>query len=284
MEVIFKGLLHTGLANVGVHGVVLVLVLFPVGGVHTADITQNMGGIVGVVFPDSGGFDHQTGNVQLQNGAEVFVRNVFDEGIGGQVGNTAQVEFIADADNGTGHFFVPFGGDIIPFPEFFDQQGSGNIRVQIPVQHEVLEITAPCGVIVIQGVDEGTFLGNREVIQIVNAQFLALLHQAVQMVISACGGLDNVVVENQVITGAVAYQNVAVPVQDISAGSTDGGQGGVSCGIICVAVGVDDLQEEESSGIKHQHQSKQQQQDHRTKPAYSFHVFPPICPIRLMSA
>ena len=276
MEVVFKGFLKTGLANVGVHGVAFAFVFFPVGSIHATDISQNMGCIFGVVFPDSGGFHHQTGGVQLQNGAEVFVRNVLDKGIGRQISNTAQVKFIADADNGTGHFFVPFGRNAIAFPEGFNQQGGGDIRVQFPVLHKALEVAAPCGIVIIQRVDKGTGFGYGEVVQILNAQFLALGHQAVQIIVTAFGGLDNVVVENQVITGAVAYQYVAVPVQNIAPGGTDSGQGGIGCGVVCVAVGVDNLQEEQSSCIECQHKSEQQQKNHRTKPAYSFHVFPPI--------
>ena len=129
VEVVFKGFLKAGLTDVCVHGVALVLVLGPVVGVHTAHITQHMGGVFGVIFPDGGGFHHQARGVQLQNGAEVFVGNVLDEGVGGQIGNAAKVKFVADAHNGPGHFVIPFLRDLVPGAQLFQQQWGGDVRV-----------------------------------------------------------------------------------------------------------------------------------------------------------
>ena len=94
MEVLFKGLFKARLAHHGVHGVVLIFEFLPLAFGHTAHIAQNMGGVLGVVFPDRGAFHHQTRGVQLQKGREVLVGNVFQEGVGGKVGDTAEGEFI----------------------------------------------------------------------------------------------------------------------------------------------------------------------------------------------
>ena len=83
VEVLFKGFLETGLAHISVHGVAFFLEFCPFRIVHTAQVTQNMGTVLGVVFPDSGSFDLQTGGIQLQNGGQLLVGNVFQEGVGG---------------------------------------------------------------------------------------------------------------------------------------------------------------------------------------------------------
>jgi len=112
-----------------------------------------------------------------------------------------------------------------------------------------------------------------------DAQLPALLHQTVKRLVGLTVGLDNVVVENQVIGGTVAHQHVAVAVQNIAPGRTDGGHGGVGLGVIRVAIGLDDLQNEQPSCKQNQNKGKQGQKQKGPEAAYSFHVFPPIRPI-----
>ena len=272
VEVLLEGFLEARLTDVGVHGVVLVLIFLPVGGVHTAHVAQDVGSVLGVVFPDGGGFDHEARGVQLQDGAEVLVGNVFHEGVGGQVGDASKVELVTHADDGAGFLVGPVVGDVIAGPELLQQQGRGDIGVQTAVAHVVLEIVLPCGGVVVEGIFEGTVLGHGEVIQVVHAQLQGLVIEPVEVIVTALGGLDDVVVEDQVITGAVAHQHLAVPVQDIAAGGADGGDDGVDGGIIGVAVGLDDLQGEELSRIQAHDQGKDQEQGDGPDAAYSFHV------------
>ena len=283
VQILFKGFLKAGLSDIRVHGVALFLVLGPVVIVHAADVTENMGGVGGVVLTDGRGFDVQTGDVQLQNGAEVFVGNVLDEGIVGQVGNAAKVKFVTHTHNGTGLFFGPVRRDAVAVTELLDQQRSGNIRVQRPVQHIVLEIVSPGGIVGIQRILKGPVFGDGEVVVVLNTQFHTLQVQIPQMIVTVVCGLDNVVVENQIVRCAVAHQNLAVPVQNIASGGTDGGDGGIDGGIVGIAVGFNDLQTEKLTRIQNQNQREQAKQDHGPESAYSFHVFPPIVPIALMS-
>ena len=246
VEVLFKGGLEAVLADVGVHGVALFLVLRPLGVGHGADVAQDMGGVFGVVFPDGGGLDHQAGDVQLQQDRQVLVGDILDEDIVREVCNAAQVEFVAQANDGPGFLIGPGLGDLIALPEGLDQQGGSDVGVQTDIPQVALEIVAPGGGIVVQGVLKGPGGGDGEMVVVFDAQLLAFLQQGMQVLVAVVGGLDNIVVEHQVITGAVANQYITVPVQDIAPGRLDAGQRGVDGGVIGVAFGVDDLQVEKS--------------------------------------
>ena len=82
-------------------------------------------------------------------------------------------------------------------------------------------------------------------------QLLTLFKQGVQVFVSVVRGLDNEVVEHQIITGTVANQNLAVSVQNVAPGGSDGGNGGVQGGVIGVAVGINDLELEQPHGVQH---------------------------------
>ena len=92
---------------------------------------------------------------------------------------------------------------------------------------------------------------------VAQVQIPALVYERVQRFVGLAVGLDNVVVEHQIITGAVAHQNVAVPVEDIAAGGTDVGNGGVFRDVVGVAVGLDDLKIKELQGEQRQNRNKQ---------------------------
>ena len=96
-----------------------------------------------MVFPDGGRLDHQTGGIQLQQRRQMLVGNVFQEGVSRQVGDTAQVELIPEADDGPGILIRPGFGDIIAGAELFHQQRGGNVRVQTDVHHKTLEMVLP---------------------------------------------------------------------------------------------------------------------------------------------
>ena len=117
---------------------------------------------------------------------------------------------------------------------------------------------------------------------IAEIQLPAFLHKGVQRLVGLAVGLDNVVVEHQIIAGPVAHQDVAVAVKDITPGGTDGGNGGVFCDVVGVAVCLDDLKIEKLHGEQRQNRNKQNQKQDSAKSAYSFHVVPPIRPILLM--
>ena len=238
-----------------------------------------MGAVFGVVFPDGGGFHHETGGIQLQNGGQMLVGDILHKGIGGQVGNATQVKFVAHTHHGASHFLVPFLGNIVALAQLLNQQGSGDIGVQIPILHKVLEIVPPCGGVGSQSILKGTGGGDGEVVDVADPQLLALLHQTVQRFVGAAGAFDNIVVEHQIIAGAVAHQHIAVAVQNIPPGGADGGDGGVGGGVVLFALGVDDLQPEQPSCVKQHHQTEEQKENDGPKAAYSFHVFSPIRPI-----
>ena len=279
VQVLFKCLLKAGFAHHGIHGVVLLFVFFPFVVGHTAQVAQHMGRVLGVVFPDGGRFDHQAGGIQLQQSRQVFVGNVFHKGIGRQVGDTAQVKLIQEADDSPGILIGPFLGNVIAFPQFLHQQRRGNVGVQSPVHHVLLEVALPGTVQRSQGILKGQGLGNGEVVIVGNTQFPALLHQTVQCVVTVGVRIDNVMVEHQVIGCTVAHQDVAVAVQDIPSGGTNRGQSGVDLGIIGITFCFDDLQDKQSESKQHQHECEQNKKQYSAKAAYSFHVFPPIKPI-----
>ena len=279
VEVVFKGFLKAGLADHGIHGVVQFLVLGPVGIIHAAQVAQHMGSVFGVVFPDGGGFHHQAGGIQLQDGGQILIGHVLHEGVGGQVGKAPQVKLVQKSDDRPGVGVRPVLGNVVTAPQLLHQKGGGDIRVQAPVGHVQQEVILPGAGHGGQGVFKRLGLGDGEVIVVSNAQLPALLHQPVQCLIPVGIGLDNVVVEHQVIRRPVAHQHVAVAVQDIAPGGTDGGQSGVCLGVVGIAIGFHDLQHEQFAGKQGQNKSEQYQEQCSAKTAYSFHVLPPIRPI-----
>ena len=103
-------------------------------------------------------------------------------------------------------------------------------------------------------------------------QLLALFKQGIQVFVTVVRGLDNEVVEHQIITGTVANQNLAVTVQDVAPGGSDGGDGGVQGGVVGVAVGIDDLQLKQPHGVQHHDEGKEPQENTGSQFGYSFHT------------
>ena len=144
VEIVFKGQLKTGLTHHCVHGVAQFLVGDPLFGIHGAHIAQNMGCVMGVVLPDGGGFHVHARGVQLQNNGQIFFAGVGDEDIVGKGGQVTQGQLIPDAQHQTGILVRPLIGDLVALAKHVDEQGRGNIRVQIaPIGQEFLEITLP---------------------------------------------------------------------------------------------------------------------------------------------
>ena len=236
-----------------------------------------------MIFPDGGGFHHQTGDVQLQNGGQILVGDVLNKGVGRQLGNTPKIKFVAHTDDGAGVLVRPALGDFVAFPQLFNEQRRGDVRVQRPVNHEALEVVLPGGGKIVQSILKGAGLAHGEMVVIAEIQLPAFLHKGVQRLVGLAVGLDNVVVEHQIIAGPVAHQDVAVAVKDITTGGTDGGNGGVFCDVVGVAVCLDDLKVKKLHGEQRQNRTEQNQKQDSAKSAYSFHVVPPIRPILLMS-
>ena len=109
-----------------------------------------------------------------------------------------------------------------------------------------------------------------------NTGIFAGLDQIIQMGVGAVCGQQHVMIQNQIITGAVTDQLVTVAIQNIAAGSFYAGDGGISGGIVDDTAGLNDLQIVHLINEKRQYQHKQQQHDGGTESAYSFHVSPPI--------
>ena len=241
-----------------------------------------MGGVLGVVFPDGGGLNVQTRSVQLQNGGQLLVGDVLQEGVGRQVGDTAQVKFISEADDRPGILIRPAGGNVVAGTHLLHQKGGGDVRVQAPVYHEQLEVVLPGGGEIRQGIDEGAAGGYGEVVGVGNAQLPALLHQGVKSLVAVGVGLGDVVVEHQVIGSPVAHQHIAVAVENIAPGGTDGGDGTINLGIVGVAFGINNLKLVEPERVKKQDKREQSQKHTSTEAAYSFHVLPPMRPVLLI--
>lgn len=98
-----------------------------------------------MIFPDGGGFHHQAGDVQLQNGGQILVGDVLNKGVGRQLGNTAKIKFVAHTDDGAGVLVRPALGNLVALPQLLNEQGRGDVRVQRPVNHEALEVVLPGG-------------------------------------------------------------------------------------------------------------------------------------------
>ena len=272
VEIFLKGFLKAGLTDVGVHGVALILVFGPVVVIHAAHVAQNVGGVGGVVFPDGGGFHHQAGGVQLQDGGKILTGYVLDENVVGQIGHAAQVKFVAQADDAPGLLVRPFLRQLIALPHALNEQRGGDVGVQTPAVHKVLIIPLPGGIEAVQGVFKGAGGADGEVIVVADTQLLAFFQQIVQVLVAVVRGFDHVMVEYQVIAGPVAHQHIAVAVQDIASGGADGGDGGVGGCVVGVALGFNDLKGKELRCVKKHDKAKNAQQHIRSKTGHSFHV------------
>ena len=289
MEVLLKGRFKAGLADLSVHvvfftGAVLVCLFYrrPLAVGHSAHGAQNVGGVVGIVFPDGGGLDHQAGDIQLQQCGQIRVGHVFNEGVGGQIRHAPQVEFIPQPNDGAGFRVCPFAGNFIAPPQPLHQQRGGDIRVDPRVQQVILKIALPGGGIVVQRVFIGPILCHREMVDILDAQFPALVNQLIQVGVGAGGGLDDIVVDDQIIAGPVAHQHIAVAVQNVAPSRLDTGLGDKFDGVV-LAGGLNYLQLEQPDAEKGQNQHKKQNDGNRAVAAYSFHESPPILPMALTS-
>ena len=126
-EIEFEGGFHAGFAHGGVPGIIGVQGILQILGVQGTNRAQNVGSVLGVIFPDGGGFHVHARGAQLHDGGKVFVAGVSDEHIVGKVGQVAQRKLIADADDQTGFFIRPGFGDLVTLTQLLDQHGSGNI-------------------------------------------------------------------------------------------------------------------------------------------------------------
>ena len=139
-----------------------------------------------------------------------------------------------------------------------------------------LEITLPYSVLLVQSVSKGPGAGDGEVIGVFDALLLAHLRQVVNILAGAGRVEQHVVVDRQIVTGAVADQHVAVAVQNIASSSFDTGKGDIGDGVVCIAAGFDDLLVIQLKRKESQDQRKNCQQNMGAESAYSFHVSPPM--------
>ena len=190
MEVFFKRHFKAGLAHHGIHFIALVLVIFPLVAAHGAHIAQNMGCILGGIFPNGGSFHVKARDVQLQNGGPGFFGYVLNEHKVGQAGDIAlaQRQLIAQSDDPSCFLVGPFLGDLVAFAQGFDQQRGGNIRIQAAAGGQIgLEIALPGAVVIAQGIGEGPLHGDGKMIRIFDIQIRAQLGQPAQRFVGLVG-------------------------------------------------------------------------------------------------
>ena len=279
MEIFFVCFFQTVLTNFRVHFVAFDgLVVFPLLCIHGADIAQNVRSQIGVVFSDGSSLNVHAGNAQLRDIREGHVVNVGEEYIVTHgLHAVAQGHFVAQADNGAGLFVGPLCGELVNIAQLFNQQRCGNIRVQVTDVGKIgLEITLPDVALLFQGVGKGSLGGDGEMFGVFNALFLAQLYQVVKMLIGVFCIQHHVVVQHQVVTGTVTYQQITVPVQNIAAGGFDTGQGGKGGGVVGAALSFNNLNVIQIHSHQAYDQNENQQKNTGTKTAYSFHVSPPI--------
>ena len=280
VEVFFKGFLQAVLAYQGVHGIAVFFLvdIRPLAGGDRANVSENVGGIFGVVFPGGGGFGLQARGVQLQNGGQSLTAGVCQEHVVGKIGDALpQVQLIADADDGPGVGIGPGFGNAVVGTELLNQQRSGNVRVQAALFRQVfLEIALPGGAHLVENVGKGSCVGDGEVVGVFDVHIPAKGYQLKKIVIAAGGTADDIVVEHQVVAGPVADQDIAVAVGDFAPGGLDPGFGGVVFHVVHHAAGFDDLLAVKFQGEKAQHQAKQKQDNAYTESGYSLHVSPPM--------
>ena len=279
VEIFLISLLQATLANHGVHFITGdVLIVFPLLGIHGTHVAKNMGCVSGVVFANGGGFNRQTGDVQLYDGRESFVIRVFHEHIGRHAGNAVtQTHLIAQADDLSGFIFGKLFWNVIDLPEFFNQQRSGDIRVQIAlVIQKCLEIALPGGAVLLQSIHKGFLSRNGEMVCIGNALLLTGFNQLHNVLIGAIGRQKHIMVQHQIITGTVTHQFITVTIQNITTGGFYAGDGSKGGGIIDDTACFNNLQVIHSVHEKTNHQCKEQQKNCCAQTAYSFHDSPPM--------
>ena len=255
--------------------------MFPLSAAHGANVSQDVGGVLGAVLTDGGCLHIHAGHIQLQHGRQGIRVHVGQKYIVAQTVHTeAQAQLIAQAQHRPGIQVAPVLRDTVAGTQPVHQQCGGNIRVKIvPVGQKALEIILPGSVVIAEGVFVGPILGDGQVVGILDPLLTAQLHQLQQGFVGRGGTGQNIVVHHQVITGPVGHQYIAVGVQNVAPGRLDTGQRGKSRNIIGTAAGGNDLHIVELAAKGAHDQAKDQQQNTHPFLGYSFHVSPPILPM-----
>ena len=108
-------------------------------------------------------------------------------------------------------------------------------------------------------------------------------YQLIQIIVGTLGTFQNIVEDDQVITGPVADQNVTVPVQNITTGSLDTGHYREFGGVVRNTAGFDDLQGIEPDSKETENSDKDQKKESSPEFCYSFHGSPPMVPMAFIS-
>ena len=278
VEVFFQSLLQTGLTHIRIHGIALVLIRFPLFRGHFAGVAKNMGSVLGIILPFHAGFHLHSGDVQFQHSKPHIIAGILQKNIIGQLLCQApKPQFIADADHGPGFLVGPVVGKPVIFPQPLQQPGGGNIGVDLHVAHVLLEISPPGGGIGIDGIGIGSLGGHGEMVIPGHAHAFRQGHKLINIVVPVIGVIQYKMVDDQVVAGPAAHQNVAVPVRQVPTGGLHTGQGGKGGHVIRgLAAGLHHLQLIELRGIEAHDQQQQQQHNANTESGYSLHVSPPI--------
>ena len=264
MEVAFKGVFDAVLAHHGVIGVIQQGVAFILLLGHQARIAQDVGSVLGGVFPDIGPVHLNARQLLLHDGGDQLHTGVFHKDVVSGVDGVAHVDGVTDAcDNA--HLL---GGvavvDAIAGTHIAHQLHGGGVFVQLlPLEVGVEHGALDGGHVLV--IFKGRLHADGQVVGIAVAEALHHLHQLQDNGVGVLIGEELVRVDLQVIALFVADQNTAIAVQDIAPGGSDR-PGGLADLVAAVIVGfaLDDLEPVEKDQVHRQQQ--QQDQGHGYQP------------------
>ena len=133
----------------------------------------------------------------------------------------AQIQLITDGDDRTGLLLGPGVRDIVAVPQAADELRRRDIRIPVALGQEGIEIPVPRGGILVRRIFIGFFTGDRQMVDDLQVILRAKLHQTAQILVGVIGAEQHVVKQQDVVGSAVADENIAVAVQDLTASRRD---------------------------------------------------------------
>ena len=255
VEVAFKGVFNAVLAHHGVigiiqQGVALVLLLG-----HQARVAQDVGRVLGGVFPDIGPVHLNARQLLLHDGGDQPHAGILHEDVVGGVDGVAHIDGVADTGDDAHLLGCIAVVDIIAGAHIAHQLHSGGVFVQLLALEVGVEHGALDGGHVLV-VFKGRLCADRQIVGIAVAKALHHFHQFQNNGVGVLIGEELVRVDLQVITLFVADQNTAVAIQNIATGGSDSpGSGSNLVAAVVILLAFDDLELVEKDQVhRQQHQ------------------------------